>query len=129
MALNVDWMPNEKNPIYIFKDDMKKCPFCAEEIQDDAKKCKHCNEFIDVFNLPSVESKNVPWYFRKSFIITAICCVGPLVLPLIWWRPQTTLVWKIGLTIGIFILSWILFETTMESIRTIREYYNLINGL
>jgi hypothetical protein len=129
MALNVDWMPNEKNPIYIFKDDMKKCPFCAEEIQDDAKKCKHCNEFIDVFNLPSVESKNVPWYFRKSFIITAICCVGPLALPLIWWRPQTTLVWKIGLTIGIFILSWILFETTMESIRTIREYYNLINGL
>ena len=108
---------------------MKKCPFCAEEIQDAAIKCKHCGEFMDASIHSRFAEKKIEWYFRKSFIILALCCVGPLALPLIWLRPQTTRAWKIGLTIGILVLSWILFRTTMESIRTIKEYYKLIEGL
>jgi hypothetical protein len=108
---------------------MKKCPFCAEDIQDDAIKCKHCREFLDAsISARSVDVKT-KWYFRTSFIIFAVCSVGPLALPLIWWRPQTSPAWKVGLTVAILVLSWLLFLTTMESIRTLKEYYRLIDGV
>src|SRR5210317_703189 len=108
---------------------MKKCPFCAEEIQGEAIKCKHCGEFLDETRRTSMAEEKIQWYFRTSFIVIAVCCVGPLALPLIWWRPQTSRAWKIGLTIGILVLSLIFFQVTMESIRSLKEYYKLIEGL
>ncbi|HYA93084.1 MAG TPA: zinc ribbon domain-containing protein [Thermodesulfobacteriota bacterium] len=91
---------------------MKKCPFCAEDIQDAAIKCKHCGEFLDA---------STPLLQKKRFN-------GISENPLLC-RPQTTRAWKIRLTIEILVLSWILFHTAMESIRTIKEYYELIEGL
>lgn len=108
---------------------IKKCPFCAEDIQDAAIKCKYCGEFLNASTTPRLAEKKLPWYFRKSFIVIAVCSVGPLALPLIWWRPQTTRAWKIGLTIVILVLTWLLFQTTMESIHTFKEYYKLFEGL
>jgi len=108
---------------------MKNCPFCAEEIQDAAIKCKHCGEFLNTSSRPRPKENGAKWYFGKSFIIVAVCSVGPLALPLIWLRPNTARGWKIGLTIVIVVLSWILYQLTLESIQQITEYYKLLNTM
>ncbi len=108
---------------------MKKCPFCAEEIQGEAIKCKHCGEFLDGVDRSSVSGKKLPWYFRTAFIVIAVCSIGPLALPLIWWRPNTKPLWKIGLTVLILVLSWFLFKATLKSFQILKEYYKLIETL
>lgn len=107
---------------------MKKCPYCAEEIQTAAIKCKHCGEFLANSGHPRPGAAEGKWYFRKSFIVFAVFLVGPLALPLIWWRPRTTTAWKVALTIIIGLLSWLFFQATLESVRVFREYYQLLGS-
>jgi uncharacterized membrane protein YvbJ len=105
---------------------MKKCPFCAEEIQDEAVKCRFCGEFLDKSAAYLADKSGKPktkWYFRTSVVVIAILCVGPLALPLVWFNPHYKAVTKLVATIAVIVL------TILLSYLTVKIYFLLLERI
>ena len=110
---------------------MKKCPFCAKELEAGAIKCLNCGGSLDQGLSPAAAQapdENVKWYFRTYTLVIIFLSIGPLVLPLIWLRPAWSIKTKIIWTLIIGILSWWMGMATVKAFKAIWDYYQVIFG-
>ena len=108
---------------------MKKCPFCAEEIQEEAVKCRFCGEFLDSSPQPKPKAK---WYYSTSAMVIGLVCLGPLALPLVWASPKYKVMTKIIITLVVIAITislcWVMVQLTqwaMEQIRAMEQLNDL----
>lgn len=62
---------------------MKKCPFCAEDIQDVAIVCKHCGRDLTVSAAPGAVAPKPNLKQRSLWRVIGFCVVGLFVLAVV----------------------------------------------
>lgn len=105
---------------------MKKCPFCAEEIQDEAVKCKHCGEFLSGKNQSKPKE---PWYARTSVIVIVLLSIPPLALPLVWLNPRWNIYFKIAFSVAVLLLTWWMWVSWLWIVQAYKQALHMVSGM
>ena len=95
---------------------MKFCFNCKKEIDDSANFCPSCGTIMQ----KGIKEK---WYFKSTSLIVSFLCVGPFMLPLVWFHPSLSKRTKIIYTIVILVLSYFIFFVFMKSMKSIINAY------
>ncbi|HPM42887.1 MAG TPA: hypothetical protein PLV52_03580 [Candidatus Omnitrophota bacterium] len=66
------------------------------------------------------------WYFKTAFLVVAFLCIGPFILPLVWFKPDLGIRSKIIMTLIILALSVSLAILLSKSLESINEYYKML---
>jgi len=66
------------------------------------------------------------WYFNTSALVVAFLCVGPLMLPLVWFNPRMSQKAKIIANTVIILLTFFLGALFVKSLKAIGSYYKIV---